>query len=276
MAGRCLWIADKLRAYGLRVVEVQGWERRGAATMKPGGVVVHHDALPSSVSAARAVGLMVEGRPDLPGPLCHVWLDDDADDTARKGDPVAYVIASGRAHHAGRGGYRGLSGNSSVLGIEARNNGRGEEWSPAMLAAYHRCAAALLDGIGRDESWVCAHREWTPRKPDPAGVDMGRFRAQVGHLLAPPPAPVPPLNVDYVESIMRIIKAPNGAHARIEGGTFYLYGTSDADNAALFTDALWLLGQGIEVQLVSYDQWNYEKRTRARMVMGPDHGIVSS
>ncbi len=38
-SGRCLWLPDKLREYGLRVIVVQGWEKRGAATMNPKGVV---------------------------------------------------------------------------------------------------------------------------------------------------------------------------------------------------------------------------------------------
>lgn len=192
---RLLDLPARIASYGVRVVTVRGWEQRGAATFTPRGLVVHHDALRSTIPAGSAIGLMVNGRPDLPGPLCQVWLDDDADDTAVKGDPVAYVIASGRANHAGSGSFRGLIGNVAVVGIEARNNGIGEAWSMAMQDAYYRTSAAVCDAIGRDGTWVCGHKEWTARKPDPRGLDMARFRAAVLlHQLAarrPPASPQP-------------------------------------------------------------------------------------
>ncbi len=221
--------------------------------------------------------MMVDGRPDLPGPLAQVWLDDDADDTARAGDPVAYVIASGRAHHAGPGGFRGLTGNSKMAGIEARNNGRGEAWSPAMRDAYRRANAALCDGGGFDETWICGHHEWTHRKIDPAGIDMDAMRTDVGRLLRPPaPTPAPPTIIND-EDDMRIIKAPTGLHARIEGGTFMVYPQdTEADNLVLLTDALLMLGEGRKVQEVSTAQWNYEKATRARIIRGENFARIQS
>jgi len=94
---------------------------------------------------------------------------------------ICYVIASGRANHAGKGSYRGLSGNSSVFGIEAENTGLGQAWPAVQLEAYYRCVAAMLSLAGRDESWCCGHKEWAPsRKIDPQGIDMNGFRFQVG------------------------------------------------------------------------------------------------
>lgn len=178
------WLADALRKWGLPTAEVDGWKTRGADTMKPQGIVCHHDAFRSTLPADRALGMLVHGRPDLPGPLCQIWIDDDNDHTAVTGDPVVYVVAAGRANHAGPGGARGLSGNSTVIGIEARNRGDGEPWSDAMALTYMRTCAALLDHLGRDSSWVFAHREWAPRrKIDPTGIDMPRFRMGVQNIL---------------------------------------------------------------------------------------------
>jgi hypothetical protein len=42
--------------------------------------------------------LLIKRRSDCPGPLCNVGL-------ARSG--AVYVIAAGRANHAGKGGWRG-------------------------------------------------------------------------------------------------------------------------------------------------------------------------
>lgn len=173
------WIPDQLKRYGVPTVLQPGWDSRGSSDFSPRGLVIHHDAFNSSTPSSTIISTMVNGRPDLPGPLCHVWIDDDKDDTGAKGDPAAYVIAAGRANHAGSGSWKGLSGNSSVLGIEARNAGTGEPWSAAMLDCYARVCAALLDGIQADTGYMCGHKEWTTRKIDPAGIDMPSWRNRV-------------------------------------------------------------------------------------------------
>lgn len=157
---RALWLPDTLRAHGLTVHETPGWQNRGSSTLNPSGVVCHHTASAAG-SDHPALGTVINGRPDLNGPLCNVLL-------ARNGD--CYIIAAGTANHAGTGGWRGLSGNSSVLGIEAENNGVGEPWPAHQIDAYVRLCAAMCDGGGFTPDTVCYHREWAPtRKPDPAG-----------------------------------------------------------------------------------------------------------
>lgn len=220
---RATWLADVVRSSGVPVIEAPGWRTRGSDTFHPGGVVIHHDAIRSSVSASAAVRIMIDGTATVPGPLCHVWLDDDRDDTGDTGDPVAYVVAAGRANHAGRGGWRGLSGNASVLGIEARNRGDGEPWSKAMIDAYQRIVAALIDHLGVDEQMVCAHREWAPkRKPDPVGIDMLSFRANVRALLdrvpvLPPRPPDPqPEPTTEDDDMVSLLICTDGRVARID------------------------------------------------------------
>jgi hypothetical protein len=144
--------------------------------MAPGGIIAHHTATrPGSDAALDRV--LINGRPDLPGPLCHLHL-------TRQGQ--YRIIAAGVAHHAGSGGWQGLSGNRSVIGIEAANDGRGEAWPSVQLSAYDRGAAALLTRLGKDESWLCGHLEWAPgRKIDPLGIDLGAMRARISAIMEP-------------------------------------------------------------------------------------------
>jgi hypothetical protein len=180
--GRDTGIADRLRAKGLKVVEVSGWRERGSATFSPQGSIDHHTAGPLSGNAP-SLNICINGRSDLPGPLCHVLI-------AR--DNTCYVIAAGRANHAGTGGYGGLSGNSSVYGVEHENTGTGNEpWREDQRDTAARVHAALLSGIGRDSSWVCQHKEWTTRKIDKWGQTGSDMRNRVNKYLSAAPTPVP-------------------------------------------------------------------------------------
>lgn len=195
---RALWLPDRIRAYGVDVIETDGWRTRGSETFAPEVIVAHHTANPNRADAP-SLGLVIRGRADLPGPLCQVLL-------SRSGK--AYIVASGRANHAGAGSWKGISGNTRALGIEAENDGVGEPWPDAQLEAYFRVAAAMCDGTtpARGAEWICGHKEWAPtRKIDPRGIDMNWFRDQVARRRAehqgqvtgppviapsPPPAPV--------------------------------------------------------------------------------------
>lgn len=182
---RALWLADALRAEGVTVTEHPGWRERGGATFSPKGVICHHTAGPARGDAP-SLGTCINGRPGLPGPLCQIVL-------ARSG--TAIVIASGKANHAGAGGWRGLTGNTSVLGIEAENTGQGEPWPGVQYDAYVRIVAALCRRAGIPVGMVCGHKEWAPtRKIDPRGIDMTGFRHAVAARLGPisPPPVTPP------------------------------------------------------------------------------------
>lgn len=196
---RQLWLADRLRQAGLTVVETDGWPDRGSASFNPQGVVCHHTA-GSPNGDMPSLNLLIRGRGDCPGPLCNVGL-------ARSG--AVYVVAAGRANHAGKGGWRGLSGNSSMLGIEAENTGGGEPWPPVQFDAYVRLAAALQGAVGGNVDNICAHREWTSRKIDPTGIDMNDFRARVAQVLSgggsPQPPPPPPPPPDRIAELQRLV-----------------------------------------------------------------------
>ena len=173
-------LAEALRREGLKVVERPGWKTRGSSTFSPRGTVCHHTGPWSTVEGM--VRLCENGRSDLPGPLANVVLAPDG---------TCYVIAAGRANHAGPGGYKGLSGNTSVFGIEAIHSGsHTQPWPQAQMDAYYKLCAAMARLRGFSPDYVCSHKEWAPtRKYDPVNVDMNAFRATVGRLLGTQPAP---------------------------------------------------------------------------------------
>lgn len=172
--GRALWLADACRAADLPVTEIGGWRERGSASFDPQVVICHHTAGPAKGDYP-SLGIVRDGRAGLPGPLAQFGL-------GRSG--TVYVIASGRANHAGMGNWRGVAGNTKALGIEAESVGTRDDWTPEQRQNYPILAAALLRHMGRGAEWVCGHKEWAPtRKIDPAFWDMGDFRSQVGRLL---------------------------------------------------------------------------------------------
>jgi hypothetical protein len=170
-----LWLAPVLRAAGLDVFEVDGWKTRGKDVMNPKVLIAHHTATGTNWSDAALDYFLRIGRSDLPGPLCHIHL-------TRSGQ--CRIIAAGMANHAGKGSWKGLSGNALAVGIEAANDGLGEYWPQAQITAYDRASAAILEHIGRDSTYLCGHREWAPfRKIDPTGIALPAMRTRVQSLL---------------------------------------------------------------------------------------------
>lgn len=158
-------IAARLRAAGLKVVEVQGWQTRGSSSFSPKGSVDHHTAGGRSGNAP-SLGICTNGRSDLPGPLCNVLIGRDN---------TCYVIAAGRANHAGSGGWQGLSGNSSMYGIERENVGTSAEpWRPDQTETAARAHAALLSWKSNyNSTTTCMHKEWAPTRKSDAHTITG-------------------------------------------------------------------------------------------------------
>lgn len=192
---RDLNIADRCREFGFNVIETSGWRERGKEAFNPAGCTCHHTGSQSSGNMP-TLSVLINGRSDLPGPLCHVGF-------ARDGS--VYVVAAGRANHAGQGGWKGLTGNSSVYGIEAESNGSGRDWTPIQLALYPRLAAAMISHLPfPDPALVMAHKEWAPhRKDDPYNFDMDAFRANVVFELHHGPNPPTIQENDDMERTLR-------------------------------------------------------------------------
>ena len=179
MAFELSWLVTVLRDAGLRVAEVDGWLNRGRGNMSSSvkGVICHH-TVGAATGNMPSLRVLINGRSDLPGPLSQLGLGRDG---------TYYVIAAGRANHAGPGGWKGESGNSNFIGIEAENTGFGSDpWPAVQLDAYKRGVAAILAKLGQDSSWCCGHKEWTSGKVDPHTIDMSKFREDVANLMENP------------------------------------------------------------------------------------------
>ncbi|TLF45110.1 N-acetylmuramoyl-L-alanine amidase [Halomonas urmiana] len=183
MSFQLTWLPKVLLEAGLKVAEIDGWANRGRGNMSSSvkGVVCHHTAgIPTKNMPS--LNILINGRNDLPGPLAQLGLGRDG---------TYYVIAAGRANHAGRGSWNGESGNSRFIGIEAENTGHAtgpnaDPWPAVQLDAYKRGVTAILTKLSQDERWCCAHREWRSSKPDPHSIDMDEFRSDVAQLMGNP------------------------------------------------------------------------------------------
>lgn len=160
--------------FGLTVQEATGWTTRGRTydTFMPTHVICHHTAMPYDVDR-----VLIEGRPDVPGPLCHFSLHADG---------TVVLIAAGLANHCGTATVR----NAEAYGIEATGpvpvGAQGPGAFPQYGAYLKLCAAVrLVTGWGRGRH--LGHKEIAlpdGRKIDPAFgdpppwpyADMDRFR----------------------------------------------------------------------------------------------------
>ena len=199
---RLLWLAEDCVKAGLKVVQVSGWKTRGAEfPAMPNTVIAHHTATPATARGDLPTKkLLIDGRSDLPGPLCQVGL-------GRNG--TVYVIASGKANHAGKGAWAGVTSSEYTVGIEAEHPGGTAPYTPQQYAAYVTLTAVLLRGLGSNPQRVAGHKEWAlpkGRKVDPA-LDMGRFRTDVrvrlAQLTGTPAKEFEDMTADEVRAIFR-------------------------------------------------------------------------
>lgn len=181
------WMADVLRAAGLKVVEEDGWKNRGKGEFGIAkAVLCHHTAGPKT-GTNPSLTTVIKGRTGLSGPLCNLYLGRDG---------VWHTVAAGFANHAGKGKYAGItSGNTQMIGIEAENTGLPNDspWPPVQVDSYARGCAALLKKVGLGAEMCLGHKEWAPgRKPDPS-FSMFEFRKQVAHFMEAPAGEKPPV-----------------------------------------------------------------------------------
>lgn len=189
-----LWIPQVLTNAGLQISEVPGWQNRGhgdEGSVK--GIICHHTCGPLH-GEMLDLNVIVDGRPDLGGPLAQLAL-------GRTG--IFHIVAAGKCWHAGRGAWQGITdGNSHFIGIEAENTGetkgpKADPWPDVQMNAYKRGCAAILKHIGAPVGMCIGHKEWAlpkGRKDDPS-FDMGPFRADVAKFMgdnAVPTAIIPP------------------------------------------------------------------------------------
>jgi hypothetical protein len=199
------------------------WRQRGrpysTGDFDPTGVVCHHTASPAGTSARSDLNVILAGNGDAPGPISQLYVSRE---------PVLYLVAAGRANHAGSGIRPGIDSgccdqNARNLGIEVANNGVGEVWPDAQTELYADVVAALCEFYG----WAdCIYLHATTGPPsggcnskiDPAGPwqrqphlvgsttwDLDVWKAFVDEHRAgtPEPAPEPgddDMGMGYVET----------------------------------------------------------------------------
>jgi hypothetical protein len=181
---RCQEINRRLRAAGVTLHEAPGWQSRGngQSSAYEGGLIHHTATAFSTALPGSGVGnLLINGRPDLRGPLCNY---------AGNADGSITVIAAHPANHAGASGGRSMGPlpvtslfNRRVLGLEIVYPGT----SPMRGAQYHSAliwarAVAQVCGHG-DMQRVRAHAEtsitgkWDPGESPGRTINMTAFRA---------------------------------------------------------------------------------------------------
>jgi len=182
----CLEVNARLRAAGIVVREASGWRDRGnGQTSSYEGGLIHHTATGFGIAMpGTGVGnLLINGRPDLRGPLSNYAGNDDGSVT---------IIAAHPANHAGESGGRSMGPlpvtknfNRRVLGLEVVYPG-----TVPMLGVQHRTAViwgrAVADVVGRgDVERIRAHAEtsvtgkWDPGFAPEKTYNMTEFRDAV-------------------------------------------------------------------------------------------------
>lgn len=194
MAFSLTWLPDVLRQADLKVSLVPGWENRGLGDVGSiFGVICHHTGVKNpnklnmpTLNSLRDGRRAEPGLEALPGPLAQLGLGRDG---------TYFVIAAGRAAHAGRGSFKGVSGNLRFIGIEAESRGNASDpWPEIQLDAYHRGVAAILKHLNKDASFCVGHKEYAPGRKDDPNLDMSEFRSAVAAIIsgAAPPKPLIP------------------------------------------------------------------------------------
>jgi N-acetyl-anhydromuramyl-L-alanine amidase AmpD len=203
--GDPVWIADVLRAEGVRLVEYPGWQNRGHGDFKDiRGVMVHHTGSDNASAASIA-----NGRPDLPGPLSQLHIARDGTVT---------LVAVGVAWHAGVGQYPWLPTNMAnwhMIGIECANSGTSpaaphrKNWPDAQYNAMVSCCAALNRRLSQTSARTIGHKEYAGRaqgKWDPGAIDMDILRAdiqaRIGTQTPTAPTPRPPVPVGVYADVL--------------------------------------------------------------------------
>jgi hypothetical protein len=178
-ANRMRAAANLMVARGLTVKYASGWEGRGRPySFSPSaGMICHHTASPTDID-----NVLINGRSDLPGPLCH-W--------ALHADGAWVLIASGYANHAGESKPQAPS-NSTGWGTEATGPKASGAYGPGAFGNYHSYQVGMAC-IMRAEGWpvskIWGHKESCQppgRKIDPS-FDMDPFRSGIAHAIAGPP-----------------------------------------------------------------------------------------
>ena len=236
--------AAEWRRLGARVTFEPGWESRGNGLQgNYEGCIVHHTASNSSFAKPNPTrSILINGRPDLPGPLCNVtgpWCEDS--------DPWLHVIAAFPANHAGASGGRSMGPlpvtslfNPRVLGLEVDYSG-----NVPMTVGQRKAALIFARGatnvLQRSIEYVRAHAEtsvtgkWDVGYAAGKTYDMAAFRRDAAALQGAAIGTV--TSTHSKESDVAFVSVPPGEHITIprpRGGDCFIDLAFD-DNGLAYT-----------------------------------------
>lgn len=159
-SGRDLDLPRRHQLMGVPVIVSASFSSAGRATYAPQGGINHHTAGPPT-GVAPSLGVVMNGRTGLAGPLCNTL--QDRNDVARE-------ISSGKANHGGVGSWHGVSGNSKMFGLEVEFSGTiHEPFSEHRFDTAARIQAGAAIGH-YDATMVCQHLEYA--EPHGRKIDL--------------------------------------------------------------------------------------------------------
>lgn len=255
---KCTWLPAQLKKWGVRYKIVEGFETRGrpisAGYFDPNGSLTHHTGSTSSPTNPNpSLSTLINGRSDLKGPLSQVATDYTG---------LVYLIAAGRANHAGKAratmGNPAGDGNAMYVGNEVMTNGL-QKMPPAQYEATVLFAAAVADYFGQtDAAKAGLHATTSLSGKWDLGAGTGKvepysitkFRADVtarlkagppGTITDPRPATLRPGDRGvYVEELQRLLNKA-GASLEVDGS----YGPATTAAVKAFQTAKGLTVDGI-------------------------------
>lgn len=261
------WMADEYRKAGLKVVEVAGWKNRGrpASTghFDPDGAETnHHTGTTTSASKTMpTLRTLIEGRPDLAGPLAPKGIGFDG---------TVYVIAAGRCNHAGKVGKRGVpgmpygaDGNAIALGNEVDTNGT-QKMPKAQRDALAKVNAVDLMHFKRGTEYLHRHEDISGTgKWDIGNLTTAQIRSDAAAarkaLTVPPPPPVTS-HARWAIRTTGVHATPGGKKLRdlAPGDSFRVIDGSGHGNDGWIqtTSGNWVLGEDTTRTIFSTFLWN--------------------
>jgi hypothetical protein len=178
-------VVDFLRGEGLTIIETNGCWSRGSETFGPRCSVNHHTA-GAPTGNAPSLGYIIDNV------LANVVQSRQRD---ANGLDVCYLVATGRANHAGLGSWQGCDENAEAWGLEVEHVGTTAEPFPAgRVETSVRVHAAFAKCSRFEAGMVCQHHEWGDNPPGWPGrkqdfakalLDPGLFRLAVADRMSP-------------------------------------------------------------------------------------------
>jgi hypothetical protein len=216
------WLPAAFDKWGVKYRVVAGWQTRGrpatSGGFAPRGLNVHHTGTTSSAaSPSPALSTLVNGRSDLPGPLCQYSTGYDG---------IVTIVAAGRANHAGHAVAAGTlpagDGNALRLGDEVQTNGT-QRMPQVQYDTVVLAACAVLDHFGKDHRDAVLHATTS---------DTGKWDLGAGSGIAGKPYPLTNFQADVKA---RLAAGPDGG---------FMADLTETEQRRLLNRVDWLFARG--------------------------------